>query len=122
MSRKSYHFDLGNSNTGPIGYCARVWASSEDEAVAILKENIAITVAISDGGDERIEYIEGYINLDAITKADIDEIRDETGRELGHDVTCTKCGENVPEGLGACDCGDDVVLCPKCGCEEGCFE
>ena len=35
---KSYHFSLGNSTFGAVGYCARVQANSRAEALKLLKE------------------------------------------------------------------------------------
>lgn len=68
----SYHFDVGNSSTGPIGLCARVKAETKAEALAILKEALPELqeVIVDDVEDDRIEYINVYINSDAITEAD----------------------------------------------------
>ena len=74
MSGKSYHFCLGNSTEGPVGYCARVDATSKEEAVELLKARLPNSVLVSDSfGDE---YIEVYLNIEAITKSDIDEVDD----------------------------------------------
>lgn len=78
---KSYHFSLGNSSDGPIGYCARIKASSKKEAVEILKRVLPDEIALhatgdSDADNEAVEYIEAYTNADAITEADIDEVND----------------------------------------------
>lgn len=76
----SYHFSLGNSNDGPIGYCARVVATSPKEAVELLREIIAEEQEIekcgTDAQNDRCEYIEAYINPGAITEKDIDEVND----------------------------------------------
>lgn len=69
----AYHFDLGDSHPGPIGYCARVEAESPDSAVEILKARIPPGIAIPIEGGERGEYIEIYFNQDAIT---VDQIKD----------------------------------------------
>ena len=74
MSVQSYHFCLGNSTVGPVGYCARVDATSKEEAVELLKARLPDSVMVSDSfGDE---YIEVYLNIEAITKSDIDEVDD----------------------------------------------
>ena len=71
---QSYHFSLGNSNEGPVGYCARVDAISEDEAVELLKARLPDSVMVSDSFGN--EYIEVYLNIEAIPKSDIDEVDD----------------------------------------------
>lgn len=76
---KSYHFSLGNSSTGPIGYCARLSAHSKKEAVEILKRVIALEVEVprcsdKDSDNARVEYIEAYLNEEAIKESDIDEV------------------------------------------------
>lgn len=35
---KSYHFSLGNSAQGPVGYCARILATSKKAAIARLRK------------------------------------------------------------------------------------
>ena len=82
----SFHFDIGNSCSGGIGFCARVLATTEAEAVGILKTallNIECEhKVVDDMEDERdpdgpfpasLEYIRVYFNADAITEADIDD-------------------------------------------------
>ena len=75
MSVKSYHFCLGNSNDGPVGYCARVDATSKEEAVELLKAKLPDSVMVPCYGVN--EYIEVYLNIEAITKSDIDEVDDD---------------------------------------------
>lgn len=88
----SYHFDVGNSNDGPIGFCARVLADSREEAVERLRlalDNMQdnyknfddCTDDKSESPGEGIEYVKVYFNADAITAANIDdeEERDENG-------------------------------------------
>jgi hypothetical protein len=74
---KSYHFDVGNSTDGPIGYCARVWASSKQEALEILRKHLCEeSVLISNEVDEDgkgIEYLAVYVNAQAVSVKDIDE-------------------------------------------------
>lgn len=75
--RKEYHFSLGNSTRGPIGYCARVVAASKKEAVEILKERLQwaeMGINIQDDfGEEEGEYVEVYLNTEAIKERHIDE-------------------------------------------------
>ena len=70
----SFHFDVGNSSTGPIGLCARVKARTREEALEVLKAELPEELrAHSDNPEEGIEYINVYINDGAITVADIDD-------------------------------------------------
>ena len=78
-TQKSYHFDLGNSADGPIGFCARVTASSPDEALAALKDALPEDIQLSTSWEDvarGVEYIEVYLNHAAITVDDIDEVND----------------------------------------------
>jgi hypothetical protein len=70
---KSYHFDLGNSSDGPIGFCAVVKADSPEGAVELLKERLPgeIKVPALDGVGEAGEYIEVYFNAEKISTDDI---------------------------------------------------
>jgi hypothetical protein len=77
----SYHFSLGNSTVGPVGFCARIYADTPDEAVHKLSE---LLEGIADGYDltgdhvyPGIGYAEAYFNPDAVTVQDIDEIEDQ---------------------------------------------
>lgn len=73
--KTSHHFSLGNSVDGPIGFCARVTASSRREAVEKLKAVIPddleflLDVDQSDG----VNYLAVYINPERITTRAIDE-------------------------------------------------
>lgn len=79
---KSFHFNLGNSSVGSIGFCARIKAKNSKQAVEILKRalewfNSEVDVAKSTGlrGEEKnVEYIQAYFNADAISEKDIDEV------------------------------------------------
>lgn len=63
-SRNSYHFDLGNSTEGPIGYCARVVAESPEEACEILRDRIDKLFSCARvWGEGEDEYIEVYFGL-----------------------------------------------------------
>lgn len=78
MARRSYHFSLGNSNTGPVGFCARIWAHSKPEAVTSLKEYLGQELEahthLSDDERRTVEYITVYFNPEVITEQDIDEV------------------------------------------------
>ena len=77
---KSYHFDVGDSTDGPIGFCARVRAASKNEAVGILKDvvgancDIELTRNLISSQASQIEYMNVYLNADALSAADIDEV------------------------------------------------
>lgn len=74
----SYHFDLGNSNEGPVGFRARVIADTREEALSILQrrlEDLGQACMAFDGADgdgAREEYIEVYFNGENVTTDHID--------------------------------------------------
>lgn len=78
---KSYHFDLGNSNDGPIGMCARIVATSKEEALSKLRDRLDAMCAY-EGVDIGIvrehfdDYAQVYISPDNITIDDIDDYED----------------------------------------------
>ena len=77
--QKSYHFDLGNSTDGPIGFCARVTADSPEEALAALKDALPDDIQLSMSWADvarGVEYMTVYLNPSAITVDDIDEVND----------------------------------------------
>lgn len=75
---KSYHFSLGNSTVGPVGFCARIIAPDRAAAVQKLKDALPEHVPLKDlGYIEGIEYVAVYFNPDAITEASCDEEEDE---------------------------------------------
>lgn len=71
---KAFHFSFGDSSNGPIGFCARIVAEDEAQAVAKLKEHVG-------GGewgekvlwDAGLSYGAVYFNFDKVSVADIDE-------------------------------------------------
>ena len=69
---KSYHFDVGNSNDGPLGFCAVIRANSKKAALERLQELLPGDWEI-DVGQGRGEYLHVYFNGDNITIKDIDE-------------------------------------------------
>lgn len=78
LQLKSYHFSLGNSTKGPVGFCALIKATSKAAAVAILKKALPeeqdVHPVSEDGdGTPEVVYIAAYFNEAAITEADIDE-------------------------------------------------
>lgn len=80
----SYHFDLGNSSTGPVGFCARVIAASPEEALEKLKASLPEAQEVwLDGHNPPsgaiIEYVTVYLNPDALTVADIDTVEEVIG-------------------------------------------
>ena len=77
----TYHFDVGDSTAGPIGFCASVRAKSKEKALELLKEILPESVDASDpfaDVDQRgeVEYVRVYLNADALTVADIDSEED----------------------------------------------
>lgn len=73
---KSYHFDIGNSNDGPLGMCARISANSREEALERLRGKLEFVdqVLVEDTDDE---YIALYVNEQAIVLDDIDDWEEE---------------------------------------------
>ncbi len=74
----SYHFDVGNSTDGPIGYCARVWAHSKEEALSSLREELIYqgNETQIQTGRSAIEYLNVYFNEDAVQLSHIDEFEE----------------------------------------------
>lgn len=71
---KSYHFDIGNSSTGPLGLCGRIKAETKEEALYIFRNRLwAFTEGLNVGEDNDEGYIEVYFNPDHITVNDIDD-------------------------------------------------
>lgn len=70
----SYHFSLGNSRTGAIGLCARIRASSPAAAIKKLKSRLPETFSVQKDDGRIGEYIEVYINTDAITLDAVDMV------------------------------------------------
>lgn len=68
-----YHFSLGDSTKGPVGFCSVVEAESEAEAVKKLKDLLPEEFLIHEDG---ASYVDVYFNPDAITEKDIDEIEE----------------------------------------------
>lgn len=77
---KSFHFDVGDSTKGPIGLCARVLAHTEEEAVEILKaampDEVELKTFCEEENKPRIEYLNLYINPNAFSTKDIDDVED----------------------------------------------
>ena len=74
----SYHFSLGNSASGPIGFCAQVAADTRGEAATKLRRAVqqstgAAGEAAIRSSDPDIEYLAVYFNPDRIRASDIDE-------------------------------------------------
>lgn len=69
---KSFHFDVGNSNDGPIGMCARVQAETPEQALELLKAYLPEEVEV-DGNTPGVEYVRVYINDANITVKDVTE-------------------------------------------------
>jgi hypothetical protein len=69
-----YHFSLGNSSSGSIGFCAAVYATSEDDAIRLLRDALPESVTVH-ADIPAVDYVEVYFgDNDAITVADIDAI------------------------------------------------
>lgn len=77
-----YHFSLGDSNVGAVGYCAAVYAESEENALRMLKDLIPNLSGETRGWmffsepdaelKGGVDYVDVYFNADALTLRDID--------------------------------------------------
>jgi hypothetical protein len=99
---KSFHFDLGNSNKGPVGFCARVRANSREEALGVLQGVLPVEHELSLGFSPgpkapAVEYITVYFNPNAVTVRNIDaeEGEDEVTPAAGPTVSKFKW-DNLP--------------------------
>jgi len=79
----SYHFSLGNSTDGAIGFCARINARNLDHALRELQHrldkhtiNREVELILS-----KDEYVTIYLNPDAVSVEDITSWSDPDGRE-----------------------------------------
>lgn len=70
--RKSYHFDCGDSGKGPVGFSARVIATSKKAALAALSDALVGPFEAIEW-DGEIEYLTVYFNADHVSVKDIDE-------------------------------------------------
>ena len=62
---KSFHFDMGNSTTGPIGLCARIEAETEQQATDILRSLLTRRSGQCNEFElwkEGNQYITAYVN------------------------------------------------------------
>jgi hypothetical protein len=88
---REYQFSLGNSTHGPIGYCARIAATTAAGAVARLGELLfdeLVEVRIE--AETRGEYLTVYFNLAAVGVLD------------AVDPECAACGDELPEDVDTC--------------------
>jgi hypothetical protein len=81
---RDYHFDFGNSSYGPVGGSAVVAHYSAAQALALLRERMSEEVDILTSHvarDEKPHVIYGhvYLNEEAITLRDIDEVTAHAG-------------------------------------------
>jgi hypothetical protein len=76
MKSYSFHFDCGNSDDGPVGFCARVRAESPQEALTILRQVLPETAEIPTD-DDRVEYLNVYFGPENVLKSDIDMVDDD---------------------------------------------
>jgi hypothetical protein len=85
---QSFHFSVGSSDSGPIGWCSRVIAFTPAEAVAVMRNIIeergqAYMVVEN---EDSIEYFQVYLNPEVLTEDDIDD---------SEDVQCLSCKQDA---------------------------
>ena len=71
---RSYHFSIGNSSDGPIGFCCRINGTSKKDALETLQAMLGYDGVEMKWGMEPGEYATVYFNPDAISIKDIDEV------------------------------------------------
>lgn len=69
-----YHFSCGNSTDGPIGFCAVVKADTKEQALEKLRAALPQTIEEVTDEEHGVEYCSIYINPNAVTVQDIDEV------------------------------------------------
>ena len=72
----SYLFSVGDSAQDTVGFCARVFAESEKEALEKLVDHIdnQYRGCIDTQPTQEIEYFNFYVNTNRISIDDIDEV------------------------------------------------
>ena len=109
---REYHFSAGNSNRGPVGFCATVRARCKAEAVDILSAALpcdAYETDINENDEQgRVVYLSVYFNPDAIKASQIDDINNiEPKLSIGtkliliQEATKSDSGERIPAGSPA---------------------
>jgi hypothetical protein len=112
---RRYHFNLGNSTTGPIGYCADVVADSAQAAVAKLTTAIGFKddqAEVDHDTFSRQEYITVFFNCTNITIDDIDA-EDDAYCDIND---CDELATHIDD-KGACRCNTHPkgIQCVGCG-------
>lgn len=71
---KAFHFDCGNSTTGPVGFCAVVRAESKEEAKATLRAALPgeARIHVDPVAFPEIEYVNVYFSPGNIPDSDLD--------------------------------------------------
>ncbi len=86
MPKQAYHFSLGNSSTGPVGFCARIIASSKEEAVEKLRDATPEEYMIGEYDyDLGVDYLQAYFNPTAVSEKDIDFEEDIEEGDFGYE-------------------------------------
>ncbi len=81
---RRFTFDLGDSNSGPVGFTAAVWAPSAERAVELLRQHLPASHPADDylDGDDRssgaeqgegVEFIAAYFNEEHVRVEDAEE-------------------------------------------------
>lgn len=83
MTMQRFHFDVGNSHKGPIGFCASIVAVNRDDATALLNQHLAAmdheAVLFQQNtmpNVPTIEYVAVYFNNAGVTAENIHETED----------------------------------------------
>lgn len=70
---KSWHVDVGNSASGPVGFCARIRADTAEKALEVLRRVMPETVELKTFCEDthQIEYLNVYFNPSAVTVREV---------------------------------------------------
>lgn len=81
----TYAFSAGNSNVGPIGFCARIRATSKKEALEKLRKALPDSWQVEAMDHQKdVEYIQVYFNGKAVTMTDIEDVDETKEAADGH--------------------------------------
>ena len=73
---KLYHFDLGDTTSSSIGFCARIKAHTPERALDRLRDLLPDQIRVLDDGEE---YITVYTNSERVDLFDISDLTEIAG-------------------------------------------
>jgi hypothetical protein len=80
--KRDFHFSLGDSSDGPVGFCATIRASSTKQAVEKLKAALPTeSMVLENHVEAGVEYIRVDFDSGAVSEADLDDVNYEGNEE-----------------------------------------